>query len=174
MIEISRLYGTVDILHPSSDKIQGADTVQIPQSPPSAKRSSLPPFPTTASHFHSFAASPLQNALTPPPPDPGIEPFPSVESSIESTQSGRNFHMPSSALTNSDSSPASSRLVQIYCAACGAVSALKDSYACTECICGICLNCVDVLTSEHNRGRRGCPRCGVFGGRFKPFQLDLR
>lgn len=150
----------------------------MPQSPPSIKRASLPPFPTAASsHFHSFAASPLQRALTPPPPDTGLEPFPSVESSIKSTHSGRNFHMPSSALTNnSDSSPVGSavHIVQIYCAACGAVAALKESYACTECICGICFNCVDVLTAERQRGRSGCPRCGVFGGRFKPFQLDLR
>lgn len=165
---------------PDVKSTNGIDAVQIPQSPQSTKRSSLPPFPTAASsHFHSFAASPLQRALTPPPPDPGLEPFPSVESSIESIQSGRNFHihMPSSALTNnSDSSPVGSaaRIVQIYCAACGAVSALKDSYACTECICGLCLNCVDVMMGERQRGRSGCPRCGVFGGRFKPFQLDLR
>ncbi|KOS19742.1 hypothetical protein ESCO_000982 [Escovopsis weberi] len=97
-----------------------------------------------------------------------IEPFPSVESG----ESGDNFHMGSRGLVNS--SPAySSQTIQIYCAACQGVSMLKNSYACTECICGICSTCVEVLMSEHG-ARRKCPRCATIGGRFKPFQLDIR
>ncbi|KAI9834947.1 MAG: hypothetical protein M1819_002670 [Sarea resinae] len=109
------------------------DLTPVPHSPPGIQRASLPPFPT--SHFQSYTASPLQNTLTPPPPDSDTQPFPSVESSANSTQSGQNFHIAPEGL--SDSSPSSSELVQIYCAACGRASLLKGSYACTECICGV-------------------------------------
>jgi len=53
------------------------------------------------------------------------------------------------------------------------VALLKESFACTECICGICPACVDVLVAEQG-ARRKCPRCATVGGRFKPFQLDIR
>ncbi|SLM39949.1 Zinc finger, RING/FYVE/PHD-type [Lasallia pustulata] len=149
------------------------DLTPIPQSPPSIKRASLPPFLSSVHHFDHYKASPLQHALTPPPPSDAAEPFPSVESSIESQQSGQKFHMPSSGLTISDSSPTFSQPVQIYCAACHRASVLKDSFACTECISGFCQDCVYALTSEQNRGRV-CPRCQAVGGRYKPFQLDLR
>ena len=157
---------------------------QIPQSPSSTKRASLPPFFSTNvnNHLDAYKASPLQHALTPPPPDEynTIEPFPSVESSLDSSQSGQNFHIPSAGLTtanshsNSDSSPTfSSREVQIFCAGCRRVSVLKESYACTECVSGFCADCVYSLSSEANRGRV-CPRCQVVRPRYKIFQLDLR
>lgn len=141
-------------------------------SPHMASRTSLPPF--VASQFQSYTASPLQNTLTPPPPEMSeLQPFPSVESSIESATSGSNFHIPSQGL--SDSSPTFTQPVQIYCAACRKLSILKESYACSECICGLCQDCVDVLVSEHSRGRTArCPKCGAVGGKFKPFQLDIR
>jgi hypothetical protein len=141
-------------------------------SPHLMNRTSLPPF--IASQFQSFQASPLQHTLTPPPPEMSdLQPFPSVESSIESATSGSNFHIPSQGL--SDSSPTFAHPVQIYCAACRKLSVLKESYACSECICGLCQDCVDVLVSEHSRGRTArCPRCGAVGGKFKPFQLDIR
>jgi hypothetical protein len=86
---------------------------------------------------------------------------------------GHGFHMPSQGL--SDSSPTFPYPVQIYCAACRKLSVLRDSYACSECICGLCQECVDVLVSEHTRGRAPrCPRCNAIGGKFKPFQLDIR
>lgn len=150
--------------------------MQVPQSPQYSphlsNRLSLPPF--VATQFQSYTASPLQKALTPPPPDTSdLQPFPSVESSIESSQSGQNFHIPSQGL--SDSSPTYAHPVQIYCAACRRLSILKESYACSECICGLCQDCVDVLVSEQTRGRTArCPRCGAVGGKFKPFQLDIR
>ncbi len=130
-------------------------------------RASLPPF--SANHFQGYQASPLQRALTPPNQAPDIpEPFPSVESG----ESGDQFHIESRGL--SDSSPSfSSTTIQIYCAACQGISRLKDSYACTECICGICQACVDVLIGEQGT-RRKCPRCATVGGMFKPFQLDIR
>ncbi|OAX77559.1 hypothetical protein ACJ72_08141 [Emergomyces africanus] len=92
-------------------------------------RSSLPPafqstpgLPTPQPHYRqfppplSYTASPLQKALTPPPYEPhgstdnDLEPFPSIESSLDSNSSisGKNFHMSSSGLptsANSDSSP---------------------------------------------------------------------
>ncbi|KAF2007717.1 hypothetical protein P154DRAFT_1183 [Amniculicola lignicola CBS 123094] len=141
-------------------------------SPHMSNRLSLPPF--IASQFQSYTASPLQNTLTPPPPEAlDLQPFPSVESSIESATSGHNFHIASQGL--SDSSPTYLQPVQIYCAACRKLSILKESYACSECICGLCQDCVDVLVSEHSRGRIArCPRCGAVGGKFKPFQLDIR
>ncbi len=140
---------------------------QVPPSPISVNRASLPPF--SASHFQGYQASPLQQALTPPSYLPDApEPFPSVESG----GSGDNFHIDNQGL--SDSSPSfSSQSIQIYCAACQKVSFLKESYACTECICGICQACVDVLMAEQG-ARRKCPRCATIGGRFKPFQLDIR
>lgn len=150
--------------------IDPALTYQVPQSPISVHRASLPPlshqnFPNQA----SYQASPLQQALTPPSYIQEVpDPFPSVESG----ESGDNFHMESRGL--SDSSPSySSQNTQIYCAACQGVSLLKESYACTECISGLCPACVEVLMSEQG-ARRKCPRCATIGGRFKPFQLDIR
>jgi hypothetical protein len=65
--------------------------------------------------------------------------------------------------------------VQIYCAGCHRLSVLKDSYACTECICGLCKECVDTIYSEQSRRRlASCPKCSAIGGKFKPFQLDIR
>ncbi|PQE20867.1 transcription factor protein [Rutstroemia sp. NJR-2017a BBW] len=143
------------------------DRTPVPPSPVSVNRASMPPF--SASHFQGYQASPLQQALTPPSYMPEApEPFPSVESG----ESGDNFHIESQGL--SDSSPSfSSTNIQIYCAACQKVSLLKESYACTECICGICQACVEVLMGEQG-ARRKCPRCATIGGRFKPFQLDIR
>ncbi|PGH01710.1 hypothetical protein AJ80_08977 [Polytolypa hystricis UAMH7299] len=175
-------------------------------------RSSMPPafqgpsgLPTPQPPFRQFAplsyssatASPLQKALTPPPydlhggPDNDLEPFPSLESSLDSNSSlsGKNFHMSSSGLpgsVNSDSSPlqlprpltssyppsshpqqlqnhgtnsphrqhhrqsnpaslASGKDVQIYCACCKRPWALRDCFACTECICGVCRECVGMM-----------------------------
>ncbi|KAH7417146.1 hypothetical protein BKA64DRAFT_691557 [Cadophora sp. MPI-SDFR-AT-0126] len=155
---------------PVSLSVKISDTgsqVQVPPSPVSVNRASMPPF--SANHFQGYQASPLQQALTPPSNLPDApEPFPSVESG----ESGDNFHIESRGL--SDSSPSfSSQSIQIYCAACQGVSLLKESYACTECICGICQACVDVLMAEQG-ARRKCPRCATIGGRFKPFQLDIR
>jgi len=142
-------------------------TNQVPQSPVSLHRSSMPPY--QHNNFTSYQASPLQRALTPPSYNPEApDPFPSVESG----ESGENFHIESRGL--SDSSPSySSQNTQIYCAACQGVSLLRESYACTECICGLCPACVEVLMSEQG-ARRKCPRCATIGGRFKPFQLDIR
>ncbi|KAK7610144.1 hypothetical protein BKA81DRAFT_388295 [Phyllosticta paracitricarpa] len=158
----------------SATEEDSRDLTPIPGSPHHhhyLNRASLPPY--VASQFQSYHASPLQNTLTPPPPDhSGLEPFPSVQSSIESTQSGHNFHISSQGL--SDSSPTYGQSVHIYCAACRRLSLLRASYACTECICGLCQDCVDVLSSEQNRNRARCPKCGTIGGKFKPFQLDIR
>jgi hypothetical protein len=124
-------------------------------------------------HNHAYTASPLQRALTPPPPDNDIPPFASVGSSVNSSKSGQNFHIPSQGL--SDSSPLYPHPVQIYCAGCHRLAVLKDSYACTECICGLCKDCVDAICSEQSRRRlAGCPKCAAIGGKFKPFQLDIR
>ncbi|KAJ3486777.1 hypothetical protein NLG97_g6549 [Lecanicillium saksenae] len=142
------------------------DRTPMPQSPVSIHRSSMPPFSQQNLQQANYQASPLQQALTPPSynQDP-VEPFPSVES-------GENFHMGTSGL--SDSSPTySAQNIQIYCAACQGISLLRGSYACTECICGLCSTCVEVLMAEHG-ARRKCPRCATIGGRFKPFQLDIR
>jgi len=144
-------------------------TRQVPQSPPmSIHRASLPPFPHQ--HFQGYQASPLQQqALTPPSFAQEVpEPFPSVESG----ESGEGFHM--GAVGLSDSSPSySSQDVLIYCAACQRTSKLRESYACTECICGLCRDCVNILMEEHGAQRK-CPRCATIGGRYKPFQLDIR
>ncbi|KAF2085338.1 hypothetical protein K490DRAFT_75196 [Saccharata proteae CBS 121410] len=157
----------------SATEEDSRDLTPIPASPHLMNRASLPPY--IASQFHSYTASPLQNTLTPPPPEhSGLEPFPSVESSIESTQSGQNFHISSQGLS-ADSSPTYGQHVQIYCAACKRLSLLRASYACTECISGFCQECVDALSTEQSRGRpAGCPKCGSIGGKFKPFQLDMR
>ncbi|KAI9860852.1 MAG: hypothetical protein M1824_002887 [Vezdaea acicularis] len=145
------------------------DRTPVPPSPPlNPHRASLPPLASTTL-FQSYQASPLQNALTPPSYDTGPEPFPSVES-------GENFHIDTHGLD--DSSPTnttSSQNVQIYCAACRRTSLLRNSYACTECICGVCRDCVEVLTAVAIVGRsRPCPKCGTVGGKWRPFQLDIR
>ncbi|MCJ1294210.1 hypothetical protein MMC34_005767 [Xylographa carneopallida] len=151
------------------------DETKIPQSPASFKRSSLPPFAPAMNHFDTYKASPLQNTLTltPPPPDDGVEPFPSVESSMESSHSGHNFHMRSSGLSNSDTSPTFPRLVEVYCARCHRVTPLKDSYACTECIRAFCSDCVYVLNNESQRGLP-CQKCGAPTPRYNRFHLEFR
>jgi len=35
--------------------------------------------------------------------------------------------------------------IQIYCASCGRPWSLRDCFACTECICGVCKDCVNTL-----------------------------
>ncbi|KAJ9199625.1 hypothetical protein DTO166G4_9213 [Paecilomyces variotii] len=219
-------------------------------------RASLPPafqsasgLPPPSSHRPfaplSYTASPLQKAHTPPPfdihrgRDPDLEPFPSIESSIDSgsSVSGRNFHMSGSGLpssANSDSSPVHSlnmfpssqgyqnhqrpqhrlsnptpashrsKEIQIYCANCARPWPLAECYACTECICGVCRECVGMFISSspttsilnpiNSPGNgsagsgshrstpgptsfpnpRGCPRCRTVGGKWKAFQLDFR
>jgi len=200
-------------------------------------------FPPNTSHRQlqgiSYAASPLQKALTPPPfgsqrsRDSDLEPFPSIESSVDSSLSGKNFHMSGSALPSSANSEASplnayppsaqlaqnhrtphrfsnptpssfrSRDIQVYCANCSRAWPLADCYACTECICGVCRECVSYFISSPplsmlNPARspnkaptsaggssvssgppsyanpRGCPRCRTVGGKWKAFQLDFR
>lgn len=162
----------------SRDFVNTANGCQIPQSPPSVKRSSLPPLFNISHAPEAYKASPLQRALTPPPPDDVPEPFPSVESSLDSTtnstQSGTNFHMRSTGLSNSDSSPMFAQPVQIYCANCRQLTVLKDSYACNECISGFCPNCVFSLSSDARNDGRPCPRCKTVGVRYKIFNLDLR
>lgn len=189
---------------------------QIPLSPnhpptttaEAAKRSSLPPGFRPPGHMQQqYQASPLQNALTPPPPD-GLEanePFPSVESSLDSVISGQNFHMPTSGLSasgslNNDTSPlqqhqpyhyqhsqssslgSRSDSLEVFCASCGRPWLLRSCFACTECICACCSDCVGQIISSpvvtvqpgFAPVRRGCPRCGVMGGKWKRFQLDFR
>ncbi|KAG8532728.1 uncharacterized protein KY384_002605 [Bacidia gigantensis] len=196
---------------------------QMPQSPSSVKRASLPPLHPPFTNNQSFAnnqsykSSPLTRTLTPPQNHSlsGPPPFATIvetglsldqnrgmHSAHTSSASGRNFHIPSSGLSSSDttspiyydsqrvtsdsqSSNNGSTQVQIFCANCRRLSVLKDSYACTECISGFCTDCLYYLSSdprsvELQRGGAGmvrgrpCPRCGMMGGRYKPFQLDIR
>lgn len=204
--------------------------------PPSFQSSSgLPPLSAHRSFQPtSYAASPLQKSLTPPPfetqrrRDSDMEPFPSIESSLDSasTVSGKNFHMSATGLptsANSDSSPINlppsqnhirsqhrfsnptpssfrNREIAIYCANCNRAWPLGECYACTECICGVCRECVSMFISSpsmsmshpmrspskpptsasHHGGPtsyptpRGCPRCRTVGGKWKAFQLDFR
>ncbi|KAJ6004363.1 hypothetical protein N7499_000428 [Penicillium canescens] len=208
-------------------------------SAPSVKnRSSLPPafqsagLPPLSSHRqftpHNYAASPLHKALTPPPfenhrnRDSDLEPFPSIESSLDSmsSASGRNLSGASGIAPsiNSDSSPTMGLIppisqrqhhrfsnptpssfrnkeVQVFCANCKRPSALSECYACTECICGVCRDCVGMFISsppasfrtpgngllnnmQHGPtsypGPRGCPRCRTIGGKWKAFQIDIK
>ncbi|KAK6382907.1 hypothetical protein LTS17_003577 [Exophiala oligosperma] len=179
------------------------------------KRSSLPPGFRPLGHAlqhssagkYSYNASPLQRALTPPPPDMlgpnDAEPFPSVES-VESAGSGAKMqptstmswshHEQTSPLqqyshggyqhSQSSSFGSKSEVLEIYCASCGRPWLLKNAFACTECICGVCSDCVGQIISSSPAQvtvqpgiapmRRGCPRCGVMGGKWKRFQLDFR
>ncbi|KAJ5703669.1 hypothetical protein N7493_011594 [Penicillium malachiteum] len=202
-------------------------------------RSSLPPafqsggLPPLGSHRafppHSYAASPLHKSLTPPPfegprshRDSDLEPFPSIESSLDSMSSASGKNFPSSASgmahsVNSDSSPVLNLIppisqrqhhrfsnptpasfrnkdIQIYCAQCKRPWVLNECFACTECICGVCRECVTMFiasppTSYRSPGNgmnnvqhgptsypsaRGCPRCQTVGGKWKSFQLDFK
>lgn len=146
------------------------DRTPVPQSPVSIPRGSLPPMQHQHFQAGSYQASPLQQVLTPPSYNQdSIVPFPSVEGG----ENGDNAVVGSRRLSDLSPSYSSSYKIQIYCAACQGVSPLKNSYACTECICGLCAACVEVLMAEQGV-RRKCPRCATVGGRFKPFQLDVR
>lgn len=147
---------------------------QMPESPRPVRspmnRNSLPPF--QPSHFQGYQASPLHRALTPPIYDTEIpDPFPSVEG-IESVDT---FHIDNTGLSNS-SPNFSSQNTQIFCAACRGISLLRDSFACTECICGICQTCASLYHAGASLGgQRGkCPRCGISEPNFRRTQFDLR
>ena len=122
--------------------------------------------------------------------------------SAHTSASGRNFHIPSTGLSSSDttsptyynsqrvsndsqSSNNGSSEVQIYCARCRRPNALKDCFACTECISGFCSECVYYLSSDHRTGplqlasasmNRGkpCPHCHTLSARYKAFRLEIR
>ncbi|KAK3677261.1 hypothetical protein LTR78_002799 [Recurvomyces mirabilis] len=69
----------------------------------------------------------------------------------------------------------SAQSVQIYCALCKRLSVLKESYACTNCICGLCAVCVEAIINGQSRGRMSvCPNCRGMDSSFKPFQLEFR
>lgn len=180
-----------------------ANAQQLPASPLSAPRSSLPP-----AQMQAYTASPLQQALTPPaynfspPALPSVETIPTPDRGPERIPSDHHHHhRPDSSTSNGPPNrlpaldpsarlpdglrptnannishpphPSGGANVQIYCAACQGISLLRESYACTECVCGLCQMCVDVLMAGQG-ARRRCPRCACVGGRFKPFQLDVR
>ncbi|KAK5689756.1 hypothetical protein LTR17_018088 [Elasticomyces elasticus] len=186
----------IDAATSATEEEGSRDLTPIPaspyQSPQGASRTSMPPF-AMGSQFQSFQASPLNRALTPPAPDPGLadlQPFASVDSSLSSVShhhhqssadsTGSQFHIMHPASMDSTSSPnntlfAQQQAVQIYCAGCRRLCILKESYACTNCICGLCGNCVEAIISGQSRGRMSmCPRCNGMDSSFKPFQLDLR
>lgn len=152
--------------------------------------------------MQAYTASPLQQALTPPaynfspPALPSVETIPTPDRSTDHRNApdhrgpdrGPNSDPsngpsrlpaldPSARLSNINHThaphPSGGANVQIYCAACQGISLLRESYACTECVCGLCQMCVDVLMAGQG-ARRRCPRCACVGGRFKPFQLDVR
>lgn len=187
-------------------------------------RSSLPPAfqsssalpPPRSYGAQSYTASPLHKALTPPfdrGRDSDLEPFPSIESSIDPIPQSKFPGMRPAA--NSDSSPVlnlypprqqhrfsnptpstyRNRDLQIYCASCKRPWSVNESYACTECICGVCRECVGMFitspptsfrnvtsdpgsggtpTSYPSPGPLGCPRCRTVGGKWKAFQLDFK
>lgn len=168
-------------------------TVQIPgspyQSPQVHSRTSVPPPFALGSQFQSFQASPLNRALTPPPADANLDlqPFTSVDSSLSSslshqhhnsTDSGSQFNiLPPGTMDSNNTSPmfTAPQPTQIYCAGCRRLTILKESFACTNCICGLCGTCVEALVDNQRNGRMsGCPRCSMNYGSFKQFQLDLR
>ncbi|KAI9732776.1 MAG: hypothetical protein M1834_003714 [Cirrosporium novae-zelandiae] len=173
------------------------DLTPVPPSPSTPlfgltrnRSGTMPPFFPSSTHYQAYQASPLQRALTPPPPDSArisaaLEPFPSVESCSTSAESGRNFHMPRASLTYMDSSPAippsstisgiegprrARRTIEHYCASCQGIFPLRGSYACTECICGVCADCAGGITREG----KPCPSCGVRGGVWKAFRINLK
>ena len=69
----------------------------------------------------------------------------------------------------------SHQFVQHYCAACHKITSVRHSYACTECICGLCRDCADVLIGMADRGGGSrCPKCSHLNPKIKPIMLDLR
>lgn len=178
---------------------------QIPASPylsPQAtSRTSLPPpFGGLGAQFHnSFQASPLNRALTPPSAhDTGLDQlqtFPSVDSSLssnlshhhhDSTGSGSNFQIMNPSSIDTESSPVftsaaggglsgGSSPVQIYCTGCRRLCMLKEAFACTGCISGLCGPCTNAIISEQSRGRMSmCPHCHAMDSSYKPFRLEFR
>ncbi|DAA78884.1 TPA_exp: putative Transcription factor RfeD [Trichophyton benhamiae CBS 112371] len=140
-----------------------------------------------------YTASPLQKSQTPPPfhrdRDTDLEPFPSIESSMDVTkpylspprpvtsypQQQHNIyphphphaHHPLHPLhprhrlsnpapfTSTSASSSTSNVsisrdkdlhIHIYCASCSRPKAIRDCFACTECICGVCRDCVPALS----------------------------
>ncbi|KAI9786783.1 MAG: hypothetical protein M1816_007790 [Peltula sp. TS41687] len=172
----------IDAATSATEDVDG-DRTPISRSPPNPHRASLPPFSTAFPH--SYQASPLQNALTPPtygPSDPHPHPLPSVETAetgapYPPTSSESVTGRPQDSVEDSSPSQSQSHNVRIYCAACQNATLLRSAYACTECICGICRECVDALVSmseQRSASRSRCPRCGTVGGKFRPFQLEFR
>lgn len=135
----------------------------------SLNRDSLPVLATTQSYYEGYQVSPLQQTLTPPKNSRDISDTVKLMVNGETYKDHKfeaNGH-PGSSLGFT------SRSLQIYCAACHGLSLLGQSYACTECICGICETCVDALMANYG-ARRKCPKCATIGGRYKKINLEIR
>ncbi|KAF7191687.1 hypothetical protein HII31_07189 [Pseudocercospora fuligena] len=187
----------IDAAASATEEEEGSrDLTPIPaspyQSPQVNSRTSLPPF-ALGSQFQSYQASPLTRALTPPAADDGglgLQPFPSVDSSLSShqhhnsTDSGSQFHIMHASSIDSNSSPVfnsaansgdSGGSPMVYCAGCRRACKVEVCYACTSCICAVCSACTDAIISEQSRGRMsGCPKCHAMDSAYKPFQLEFR
>ncbi|KAF2400013.1 hypothetical protein EJ06DRAFT_557088 [Trichodelitschia bisporula] len=180
----------------SATEEDSRDLTPVPPSP-SPHRASLPPIfhlhPTSQPAAASAGAgggpgtSPLHTAHTPPPglktSPPSVGALPSVESPegvyrggvVGTGSSGSNFSSSTGSGGVIGGLGSGGGSVQIYCAGCKRLSILGESYACTECICGLCAACVDVIAGEARRGRGvGCPVCRAVGGKFRPFRVDVR
>ena len=113
--------------------------------------------------------------------------------SSHTSSSGQNFHIPPSGLSSSEAATSptyyntqhSSRdsqsstnggaQVQIYCGNCRRPSVLVESYACSECISGFCVDCVWTLQTDIGTNRaRPCPRCTAQGAKYRPIRLEIR
>ncbi|KAK6443640.1 hypothetical protein LTR95_000467 [Oleoguttula sp. CCFEE 5521] len=183
----------IDAATSATEEEGSRDLTPIPgspyHSPQVASRTSIPPPFALGSQFQSFQASPLNRALTPPPAnaDLDLQQYTSADSSLssaslhhhqDSTGSGSQFNIiQPGTMDSNNTSPMfpTQQPVQIYCAGCKRLSVLKESYACVNCICGLCPTCVQALLDNQRNGRMsGCPSCQMAYGNYKQFQLDLR
>ncbi|EGP83350.1 uncharacterized protein MYCGRDRAFT_88038 [Zymoseptoria tritici IPO323] len=177
----------IDAAASATEEEDSRDLTPIPaspyQSPQVASRTSLPPpFGGLGAQFTSFQASPLNRALTPPDANHhsglDMQTFPSVDdSSLSSNLSHQHHNSADSGSQFQIMNPSSidSTSSEIYCAGCRRLCSLKEAFACTGCICGLCGVCANAIVSEQSRGRMSmCPRCHVMDSSYKPFALDFR
>ncbi|KAF2857804.1 hypothetical protein K470DRAFT_260449, partial [Piedraia hortae CBS 480.64] len=179
---------------------EGGDESREPTPNPASSLNSPPASQSLLPPFQPFTASPLQHALTPPSPDVPLpysvaSPSPNHTASTsphfgatnvgnspifghEAIQPTPETINPDSMLPNAiqplDSGGFSTDGPTIYCSGCRRGNPLKDSFACTNCICGLCGDCVEAIITGQSRGKEsGCPRCTSYDSLFKPFQLDI-
>lgn len=134
------------------------------------------PHPLNAAHFAQQQAAAQQQSSNygqnqgPGPWLPHQQTYSASASGASSAHSSAHPHNGGSLVRDYSSTP-----IELFCANCKNHYAVAHCFACTECICGVCASCAEIIQSDSHSGRsHGCPKCSSITSMFKPINLDLK